>query len=212
MAALNLEEQEQLDALKAWWKENSSWILGTLIIAIVATAGWRGWNSYKNGQAIEAAALYQQVVEQVATQDTKRVNDAADAVKEKFASSAYAARAALLAAQVNEEKQDVAHAKLQLQWVVDNATEAGLKVVAKLRLAALLLDEKNYAEALKQLEGGHPASFDGLYSDLRGDIFNAQGKKEQARSAYKLAYEKLSEARPYRNLVQMKLDSLGSAE
>ena len=156
--------------------------------------------------------MYQQFIEQLASKDARRVNDAAAAVTDKFASTAYAARAALLAAQVNEQGKDLARAKTQLQWVIDHAGEATLKDVARLRLAAVLLDEKNYADALKQLDAKHPDSFDGLYADLRGDVLSAQGKIDEARSSYKLAYEKIDAKSMYRNLVQMKLDALGVAK
>jgi predicted negative regulator of RcsB-dependent stress response len=212
MAALDLQEQEQLEALKAWWKDNGNWILGTVLVVVVAMGSWRGWQYYQHQQATKAATLYMQVVEQVGSNDPKRVNDAAAAVMDKFASTAYAARAALLAAQVNEQAKDVAHAKTQLQWVIDHAGEAALKDVARLRLAAVLLDEKNYADALQLLEAKHPESFDGLYADLRGDVLSAQGKTDEARSAYKLAYEKFDVQNIYRNLIQMKIDALGVAK
>jgi len=209
MAVLDSHEQEQIEALKAWWNENGNWVLGALLVAVVTVGGWRGWQYYRHQQAIEAATLFQQVAEQVASNDPKRVNDAADAVMDRFPSSAYAARAALLAAQVNERGKDVARAKTQLQWVIEHTGEDTLKDVARLRLAAILLDAKNYAEALKLLEAKHAESFDGLYSDLRGDVLSAQGKTDEARSAYKLAYEKTDAQSMYRSLIQMKLDALG---
>ncbi len=212
MAALDLHEQEQFEALKAWWKDNRLQILGAVLIVVIAMGGWRGWQYYQHKQAGEAATLYQQFIEQLASHDAKRVNDAAAAVMDKFASTAYATRAALLAAQVNEQGRDLAHAKTQLQWVADHAGEADLKDVARLRLAAIFLDEKNYAEALTQLEAKHPDSFDGLYADLRGDVLSAQGKIDEARSSYKLAYEKMDAQSMFRNLIQMKLDALGAAK
>ena len=212
MAVLDLQEQEQIEALKAWWKDNRNQVLGMLLIVVVTMGGWRGWQYYQHKQADEAATLYRQFIEQLASNDTKRVNDAAVAVTDKFASTAYASRAALLAAQVNEQGKDIARAKTQLQWVIDNAGEATLKDVARLRLAAVLLDEKNYADALKLLEAKHPGSFDGLYADLRGDVLSAQGKMDEARSSYKLAYEKIDAQSMYRNLIQMKLDALGMSK
>ena len=212
MAALDLQEQEQLDTLKAWWKENGNRLLGVLLIAVVAMGGWRGWQYYQNKQSSEAATLYAGFLQQLESNDAKRINDAAAAVMDKYAASGYAARAALLAAQVNEQGKEAARAKTQLQWVIDHAAEAGLKDVARLRLAAVLLDEKNYAEAMKPLEAKHPASFDGLYADLRGDVLSAQGKTDEARSAYKLAYEKTDAKSMYRNLIQMKMDALGEAK
>ncbi|MBI3479185.1 MAG: tetratricopeptide repeat protein [Nitrosomonadales bacterium] len=212
MAALDLQEQEQLEALKSWWKDNRSWISATVLAVAVVMGGWSGWQYYQHKQATEAATLYQQLVEQLASNDAKRVNDAAAAVMDKFASTAYAARAALLAAQVNERSNDIAKAKTQLQWVIDHAYETTLKDVARLRLAAVLLDEKNYPDALTLLEAKHPDSFDGLYADLRGDVLNAQGKVDEARSSYKLAYEKIDAQSSYRNLIQLKLDALGAAK
>ena len=212
MAALDLQEQEQLDTLKAWWKENGNRLLGMLLIVVVAMGGWRGWQYYQSKQSSEAATLYAGFLQQLESNDAKRINDAAAAVMDKYATTGYAARAALLAAQVNEQGKEAARAKTQLQWVIDHAAEAGLKDVARLRLAAVLLDEKNYAEAMKLLEAKHPASFDGLYADLRGDVLSAQGKTDEARSAYKLAYEKTDAKSMYRNMIQMKMDALGEAK
>ena len=212
MAVLNLQEQEQLEALKAWWKDNRNWVLGVLLVVVVTMSVQRGWQYYQHKQADEAATLYRQFIEQLASNDAKRINDAAAAVTDKFAATAYAARAALLAAQVNEQGKDLARAKTQLQWVIDHAGEATLQDVARLRLAAVFLDEKNYADALKQLETKHPDSFDGLYADLRGDVLSAQGKIDEARSSYKLAYEKIDAQSTYRNLIQIKLDALGVAK
>ena len=212
MAALDLQEQEQLDALKAWWKENNKQLLGALLIVVVALGGWRGWQYYQHKQAGEAATLYAEFAKQLETNDAKRVNDAAAAVMDKYASTAYASRAALFAAQVNEQSKDAARAKTQLQWVIDHTSEASLKDVARLRLAAILLDEKSYDAALSLLNAAHPDSFNGLYADLKGDVLSAQGKTDEARTAYQLAYDKTDVKNMYRNLIQMKLDALGAAK
>jgi len=212
MAALDLQEQEQIDALKAWWKDNGTKLIGMLLVVTVAMGGWRGWQYYQHKQSGEAATLYAGFIKQLESSDAKRVNDAAAAVMDKYASTSYAPRAALLAAQVNEQGKDAARARTQLQWVIDHAAEAGLKDVARLRLAALLLDEKNYADALKLLEAKHPASFDGLYADLKGDVLSAQGKAAEARAAYQLAYDKTDAKSMYRNLIQMKMDAIGEAK
>jgi predicted negative regulator of RcsB-dependent stress response len=212
MAALDLQEQEQLDTIKAWWKDNGSKVLGAVLIVVVAMGGWRGWQYYQNKQAAEAATLYAEFVKQVGSGDAKRVNDAAAAVMDRYASTAYASRAALLAAQVNENGKDIARAKTQLQWTIDHASESTLKDVARLRLAAILLDEKAYDAAMKLLNAVHPDAFNGLYADLKGDVLSAQGKTDEARTAYKLAYEKTDAKSMYRNLIQMKLDALGAAK
>ncbi|HCI14568.1 MAG: hypothetical protein A2063_06270 [Gallionellales bacterium GWA2_60_142] len=212
MAALDLQEQEQIEGIKAWWKDNGNFVLGALLVVVVAMGGWRGWQYYQNKQSAEAATLYAEFTKQLESNDAKRVNDAAAAVMEKFSGTAYASRAALMAAQVNEFGKDVARAKTQLQWVIDHAGEAMLKDVARLRLAAILMDENAYDDAMKLLNAAHPDSFNGLYADLKGDVLSAQGKTDEARTAYKLAFEKTDEKSMYRNLIQMKMDALGAAK
>lgn len=212
MAALDSQEQEQIETLKGWWKDNANWVLGSVLVAVIAMGGWRGWQYYQHQQTTESATLYQQFVEQLASNDAKRVNDAAAVLMDKYAATPYAAQAALIAAQVNELGRESLRAKTQLQWVIEQASEDGLKNVAGLRLAAVLLDEKDYAGAMKLLGAKHPAPFDGLYADLKGDVLNAQGKSAEAKAAYQQAYDKLDEKSQYRNLVQMKLDALGVAK
>ncbi len=212
MAALDLQEQEQLEGLKAWWNDNANWILGVAVVAVVVVGGWRGWHYYQNKQATEAANFYEQFTEQLATHDGKRINDAAAVVMDKYSGTIYAARAALSAAQVNQQLKDIPHAKTQLQWVIDHSSESTLKDVAHLHLAAILLDEKNYVEAMTNLDATHPAAFDGLYADLRGDVLSAQGKNDEARAAYQQAYDKTDAKSTYRQLIQMKLDDLGTTK
>ncbi len=210
MAALDLEEQEQLAAFKAWWHDNGTWLIGTLLACVLVVGGWKGWQYYQKKQANESAVMYGEFVKQVESNDIKRVNDAAAMVMDKYAGSAYASRAALLAAQFNEQEKDTAKAKSQLQWVIDHSKEAGLQDVARLRLTAILLDEKKYDEAMKVLDSKHQAAFDGLFADLKGDVLSAQGKTEEAKTSYKLAYEKVDAKGSYRNLIQMKMDALGT--
>ena len=212
MAALDLEEQEQLAALKAWWHDNGTWLMATLLVCALAVGGWKGWQYYQNKQANDSAIMYAEFVKQVESNDIKRINDAVVMLMDKYAGSAYASRAALLAAQFNEEAKDAAKAKTQLQSVIDNSKEAGLQDVARLRLTAILLDEKKYDDAIKLLDGKHQAAFDGLFADLKGDVLSAQGKIEEAKTSYKLAYEKVDAKGSYRNLIQMKMDALGTTK
>lgn len=212
MSSLDLQEQEQVEELKAWWKENGKWVIGVLVVGLLGFAGTTYWKSYQASQSAGAAMLYAEVMKQVATNDAKRVGDAADALANRYASSAYAPRAQLLAAQSSLQARDVAHAKVQLQWVIDHASETSLQDTAHLKLASVLLDEKKYDEALKQLDSAHPESFTGLYADLRGDVLSAQGKVAEARAAYQQAYDKMDAKNAYRNLIQLKMDGLGNAK
>lgn len=209
MATLDLQEQEQVEALKAWWKDNGKTVLLTIALVAAGVAAIQGWKSYKANQTLGASTLFSELTKQVASGDPKRINDAAAAVMDNYGGSAYAPRASLLAAQVNSHTGDLARARTQLQWVIKHASEEGLKNVARLNLASVLLDEKDYAAAQDLLETPHPDSFAGLYADLKGDVLGAQGKKEGARAAYQLALDKTDAKSSYRNLIQMKLDALG---
>jgi len=212
MSELDLHEQEQVDALKAWWKENSNWVYGLVTVSLLAFAGSQFWKQHQASQAAGAASLYGEVMKQTATGDVKRIGDAADALADRFATSPYAARAQLLAAQTSQQADDAAHAKTRLLWVIEHAGEEGVQHVARLKLAAMLLDEKKYDEALKQLATAHPSAYDSVYADLKGDVLSAMGKTEDARVAYKQALEKTEAQAAQRNLIQLKLDGLGNAQ
>ncbi len=212
MSELDLHEQEQVDALKAWWKDNGKWVVGLLVISLLAFAGSQFWKKHQATQAEEAAKLYVEVMKQVSTNDAKRIGDAADVLASKYGSSAYAPRAQLLASQASLQAKDIPHAKAQLFWVIEHAKEAGLQDAARLKLASVLLDEKKYDEAMKQLDAAHPESFTGLYSDLKGDVLSAMGKITEAHKAYQEALDKTDAKSMYRNLIQLKMDGLGVAK
>jgi predicted negative regulator of RcsB-dependent stress response len=212
MSTLDLQEQEQVEAIKSWWKDNGKWLLGVAVIGLVLFSGMQFWKKHQATQAAEASKLFAEVQKQTTTNDPKRVNDAVAALVARFGGSAYAPRAQLLAVQVNVQAKDMALAKTQLRWVVEHADETGLQDTARLKLASILLDEKQFDEALKQLNAAHPEAFTGLYADLKGDVLTAQGKLEEAKVAYKQALEKIDEKSMYRNLVQLKLDGLGDVK
>lgn len=212
MSELDLQEQEQVDALKAWWNDNGKWVISVLLVGSLAFAGNQYWKNHQANQAEDAAKLYSEVMRQTASNDAKRIGDAADALASRYGSSAYAPRAQLLAAQASLQSRDISRAKVQLLWVVEHAGEIALQDTARLKLASVLLDEQKYDEALKQLESAHPESFTGLYADLKGDVLSVMGKLSDARVAYQLALDKTDTKSSYRNLIQLKLDGLGTAK
>ncbi len=207
--AYDLEEQEQIDAIKAWWNQYGNTVLLALAVFVSVVAGMQGWRYYQNKQTVQAAGLYEVLQGAFESRDTKQVREVAGQLIEQYPGSAYSSRAALAAAKLNYDSGDAKSAKAQLQWVLDHAKSDELRDTARLRLAGMLLDEKNHGEALKLLEAKHGTAFDGLYADLKGDVLAASGKGTEAQAAYKLALEKMDPASAYRGLVQMKLDALG---
>ena len=204
----DLEEQEQIDALKAWWKEHGRVVIAALVAACLAAAGTAGWRWYQRNQAEQASQIYSSLEKAVNANDLKQVGELSRQLTEHYGSSVYGPMAALVAAKAHYEAGDASSAQSELQWVVDHARDEDLEATARLRLAGVLLDQKKYDDALKALEAKHPESFDGLFADLTGDILAAQGKPAAAKAAYQRALEKLPGG-GYRDIVQVKLDSLG---
>ena len=210
--AYDLEEQEQIAALKSWWKEYGLLVMVCVVTAALSFAGFNGWRYYRNSQALGAVTLYEQLDQAERAADHKKVRDIAGQITGKYGSTAYGAYAALSAANASFQMGDLAGARAHLQWAIDNAGEDELRDVARLRLAGVLLDEKQPEEALKLLDKKPLESMAGLYADLRGDVLLAQGKRAEARTAYQGALDKSEAGSAYRSVVQMKLDSLGEAK
>jgi predicted negative regulator of RcsB-dependent stress response len=204
---LDLEEQEKLDALKAWWKENARFIVLVVAAAAIAVAGTGGWRWEQGQQALEAGALYDALGRAVRAGDAKALRDAGGALTERYAGTLYASMGALAAAHFHFERGELKSAKAQLQWVIDRSSAADFRDVARLRLAALLLDERAHDEALALLAHQPLESYAALYAAMRGDVLVAKGQPAQARTAYQLALEKASG--PFRDSVQLRLDALG---
>jgi len=210
--AYDLEEQEQIETLKSWWKQYGNLITWLLIAALGAYAAWSGWNYYQRSQAAQAGQLYDEINRAVAAKDTARVLRGAADMREKFSRTAYAEMAALTAAKAAFDANDLNGAKAQLQWVVDSGRDEEYRALARIRLAGVLLDEKAYDEGLKVLSADVPVAFAGALADRRGDLLMAQNKVAEARAAYQEALQKSDAKSPGRQLIQLKLDAIGGAK
>ncbi|HSI38454.1 MAG TPA: tetratricopeptide repeat protein [Methylotenera sp.] len=206
--AYDLEEQEQLDEFKAWWKRNGSMVTNLVLAVLVGYAAYQGWHYYQNKQAVTASAQYQELTVSDA-KDLKSTQAKSAVLMEKFSGTPYAGRAALFAARANYQANEVKSAKAQLDWAVKNAKESSAVAIASLQLANILAEEKDFDAALKLLDAKHDAGFDGLFADLKGDILVSQGKTTEAKAAYQQALTKLDAEGKYRTLTQQKLDALG---
>lgn len=210
--AYDLEEQEQLAAIKAWWDQYGTLVIAALVAAAVGVAGVQGWRYYHYQQSIGAAKLYEQLDRAARANDPKKVKDIAAQITDRYPSTAYAGLAALASAKASFNTADLAAAETQLRWAAEHAKEPEQRDVARLRLAGVLLDEKKPDDALKVLDAKPVDSYVALYADLRGDILASQGKSGDARAAYQNALEKSDPGSPYRQLIEVKLDALGGAK
>jgi len=211
VAHYDLEEQEQIATLKTWWNMYGNLVSGVITVFCLVVIGWQGWNWYQRSQSGQASAIYNVLEQAVAAGDAQKVKGAAGELAEKYGRTTYASLGALLAAKQSFDAGDLKTAKAQLGWAADHGKDE-IKDLARLRLAAVQLDEKAYDEALKQLEASHAPTFDARFLELKGDVLAAQGKKPEARGAYKAALDK-AENKPGagQQLLQQKLDSLGEA-
>ena len=207
---LDLEEQEQVAELKAWWRQHGNLIVATILAAALAFAGWQGWRWYQASQSSQAAAHFDTLARAAQAGDAKALRDAAGTLIESYPRTLYASMAALVAARFHFDRNDLKAARAQLEWVIERSPAEDFKDLARLRLAAILLDEKAYDEALKLLDAKHAPAYDSQYAALRGDVLVAKNQPTEARAAYQLALEKAAkEQGAFRESVRMRLEALG---
>jgi len=208
--ALDLEEQEQVEELKAWWKQHGNLVTAVVVAAAIAFAGWQGWRWYQANQAAHASMLYETLSKAAQANDAKALRDAAGTLVESYPRTLYASMGALVAARYYFDRNDLKTAKAQLQWVMERSPSQDLRDLARLRLATVLLDEKAYDEALKLLDAAPAAAYEAQYAALRGDLLVAKNQAAEAKAAYKLALEK-ADGRDgaFQESVRMRLEALG---
>jgi len=207
----DFEEQERLAELKAWWEDNRMFVFGAVAAAIVGFAAWQGLKAWNVRQAEDAAALYRPVAEAAKSNDAKKIAAAAAPLIARHPGSFYASETALIAAKAAFEAGNLDEARQHLEWAMDKGV-AVHRGVARMRLAAVLLEQKKHEDALKVLDGNKDAAFVALAADLRGDIMLAQGRADEARAAYKLAIDKADPRNPVKNIAQTKLNALGGGQ
>jgi predicted negative regulator of RcsB-dependent stress response len=212
MAVYDLEEQEQISELKAWWAQYGNLVSTLAAVAAVAAVGWQGWQWYQNRNAAEAGALYYVVQKAADRQEAQQVRDAAGRLIGDYPGTAYAQLGALLSAGTQFKAGELDNAQAQLEWAVDKGQDPVLRDLARLRLATVLLQKGEFDAALARLQAAPAETYAARFSDLRGDVFAAQGKAAQARSAYQAAIDALAgdgeQAVTLREVVRVKLESL----
>jgi predicted negative regulator of RcsB-dependent stress response len=206
---LDLEEQEQLESLKAFWKQHGNLVTWVLVVVLGGFAAWNGWNLYQRDQGAKAGAMFDEVDRAAQASDADVATRIFADMRSRYPRAAFTLQAGLVAARVSAEKGKLDDAQASLAWVGDNAGEREYRAIAKLRLAGLLLDAKKFDEALKQLDGIDSPDFAALAADRRGDVLLTQGKNEEAKAAYLKAWSAMDPKIDYRRLVEAKLNVLG---
>lgn len=220
MAVYDLEEQEQIDEMKAWWATHGNWVTAVVVAASLAVVGWQGWNWYQNKQSAESSAIFFALQQAEQAGDAARIKSLTGELTEKYSGTTQAALATLIAAKSSLAVEDSKTARAQLTWAAEHANDE-IRALARVRLAGLLLDEKAYDDALKVLDQEKLPVFALQVLGLRGDVLLAQGKRKEARGAYEAALDAAHKKdmgsdeggadRPWLQLLQQKRDALGDA-
>ena len=209
--ALDLQEQEQIDALKAFWSRWGNLISSIVLVALLAYAGWNGWNWYQRDQGAKASILFDQLDRAATAGDADKASRVFEDLKKDYARTVWTAQAGLLLARVQADKGQWDAAQTALRWVASSAADEALRAMAVLRESGVLMQLGRVDEALALLDKGLPAAFDALAADRRGDAWLLKGDSSKAVEAYQKAWAGLKDAPDYRQLVEVKLTSLGAA-
>ncbi len=212
MAAFDLEEQETFDEIKAWWRQYGRWVIAAAVVLVLAVGGGYGWRYWQTQQQVAAGDLYFELEAAFDGRDTLRVRELADQLVADHAGAAYTARAQVLAARRDLEAGRLEEAESRLRWVIERAKEPMLRDVARLRLAALLLDERKHEDALKWVETPELPTNSRLFDDRRGDILVGLGRNDEARAAFQAAHSASKQDTAFQAWVQLKLDALAEGE
>ena len=208
---LDLEEQEQLDQLKAFWNQYGNLITTVLVIAVGAYLAWLGWNAWQRDQGAKAGSMYDELDRAAQAGDAARANSIFGDMKERYPRTAFTGQAGLLAAKTAADKGQLDVARTDLAWVAESASEGAYRTVARLRLGGILLEQRKYDEALKALDGIDDREFAALAADRRGDILAAEGKSDEAKAAYQKAWAAMDAKVDYRRVIEAKINVLGAS-
>jgi predicted negative regulator of RcsB-dependent stress response len=207
---LDLQEQEQLDAVKSFWKQYGNLITWLLVLALGGFAAWNGWNWYQREQADKAAAIFDELERAAGGGDAQLVQRIFGDLTKQYPGTSFAQQGALIAAKALADKGKPAEALAALDWAATNAAHEEFRSLALLRKSGLLLDDKKYAEALAALEAAKTPAFAALVAERRGDILAAQGKPDEAIKAWQAAHEAMPPTEPLRRVVEIKLNAAGA--
>ncbi|MBL8445897.1 MAG: tetratricopeptide repeat protein [Zoogloeaceae bacterium] len=215
MAVYDLEEQEQLSELKAWWARWGTLVTAVAVSLALISVGWQAWQWYRNKSSVEAGVLFVALERAAAQGDATKARELAGQIFEQYGRTAYGDLAALVSGKAQFEAGDLKNAEAQLSWAVEHGRDPALRDLARLRLAVVLIDQGKAEAALQQLAADPRPAFKASFADVRGDAMVALGKNEEARAAYQAALDALGQGtqatEAFRQVIQLKQDVVGGA-
>lgn len=206
-------ENEQVEAIKLWWKENGKSVIFGVILGLMAIFGWRAWQDFQIEQAANASRLYQEMI--IAARENKpdSVRKKANEIATTYKSTIYAVFAKLELAKLAVAEGDLNSAADYLQWALDNIAQDSLGHVIRLRLARVFIAQNKLSEAKSQLgTGADSGEFSVSYQELEADILRLEGNSDAARAAYEKALNTARNAGQDTAILDMKLDDLGRSD
>lgn len=206
-----LSEKEQVEKLRIWWKENGAFVIVGLVLGIGLIAGWNYWKAYQLSQAEQAGAVYQAMTAAAGIGNTELAAAELLTLENDFASSAYTDQGRLLVARLRVEEGDLGGAADLLRTLVEETDDPELELVARVRLARVLIADAAGDQALDVLTLDRAGVFAPRFHELRGDVFASRGETEAAREEYALALAGGAADVIDIQVVQYKLDALGAA-
>ena len=204
-------EEEQVAAIKRWWKENGTSTITGIVAGVILIAGWNFWQSYTKDKAKNASALYEQLLDSISTEKNESAEKIAERITEQYGSTAYATYAALLLAKTKVQQGDLDAAKNILEKQMRDADSAELKNVARIRLIKLMLatdENEKGLQLIAEVDQSSAQGFSASYDELKGDLYVALDRLGEARTAYQSALR----AGVKSPLLQFKLDDITAAE
>lgn len=201
-------EKEQIENIKAWWRENRWYIIAGLVISAALVGGWRYWQEHRQQQAEAASIRYEQLQTQATAGNIESVQERVKELQNDYSGTPYAALGTLRLAALQTRSGDYQAAADSLRWAMQNTDDNELAKVAQLRLARVLLQRQDADAALGELASMKPGKFGALYEEVRGDALLAKGDRDAARLAYEAALAAMEPGLGDRELVERKLQNV----
>lgn len=214
MVDAQFTEDEQVEKLKSWWKTNGSSVVVGVAIGLAAVGGYNWWQSSNQARAETASGLYEEMLIRHSEGDVQTAQQMGGTLMDDYAATPYSVLGALFMARMSVEADDTASAAEQLRWVIDNTDEVGMRHIATLRLADILIATQDYDAAeslLNSNKGDNEGGFNSQYHELLGDLYVATDRADEARSAYERSLELLAPGSSYREVLMLKRDNVAAS-